>query len=111
MDIYFQAILGGITGYSLGRLAEAFYKYCQRRYRSAHTTTPNTSTADAGHVYTPYESETALHLLSYSTPVTPFGHALSDMDRDTKKDESTQQWKLNTSEGKQYSDVTLLFDR
>ena len=83
---FLSAVLGATVTLILARALEKCYYYFQRRYRSANTTISNARTATGDYIRTLDNPDDTLYLPLYNTPVTSPGHAISDMDRDIKKE-------------------------
>jgi hypothetical protein len=82
---FLNAVLGGIVGFIIGRAAEKCYGHFQRRYRCANTTISSARTAIGDDIRALDDPDNPLYLPVHNTPVTSPGHAISDMDRDSKK--------------------------
>lgn len=81
---FWSAALGGIIGLVIGRILEKCVNYYERRYRSANSGNSKANTAGGDDIHALDDLESTLHLQYHNAPITPLGHAISDMDRHIK---------------------------
>ncbi|CDM29392.1 unnamed protein product [Penicillium roqueforti FM164] len=84
---FLSAVLGATVTLILAKIVEKCYYYFQWRYRSANTTIFNARTAAGEDIRALDNPDDTLYLPDYNTPVILPGHAISNMDRDIKKED------------------------
>lgn len=94
---FLSSALGGILGFTLGRILEKCYLYYyERRYVSANAATGGYN--DDIHTFDDQERENTLYLPFYNTTLTMPGHGISDMDRDVRRGRVLRGWTKTTLE-------------